>query len=79
MMISAKSAKCHTGLSSSGSNLIIDAHCSGKSASLIGEFIDNLQFLSINSDGLSLYGFPCAGWCTTCTSVFVVQIVRSYM
>ena len=51
--ICAKSAKCYPGLRSSGCNLIINVHCSGKSASKIhvGEFINNLKFLSIHSDG----------------------------
>ena len=39
------------GLRSSGYNLIINVHCSGESASKIGEFINNLKFLSIHSDG----------------------------
>ena len=46
----AKSAKCYAGLRSSGCNLIINVHCSGESASQIGEFIHNLKFLSIHSD-----------------------------
>ena len=49
--ICAKSAKCYTGLRSSGCNLIINVHCSGESASKISEFINNLKFLSIHSDG----------------------------
>ena len=66
--ICTKSSKCHTGFCNSGSDIIISVHCSGKSASQVGEFINNFQFLSIHSDG-SLYGFPGAGWCTT--SVFL--------
>ena len=50
--ICAKSAKCYAGLRSSGCNLIINVHCSGEKASKIGEFINNLKFLSIHSDGL---------------------------
>ena len=50
--IYAKSAKCYAGLRSSGCNFIINVHCSGESASKIGEFINNLKFLSIHSDGL---------------------------
>ena len=42
-------SKCHTGFCSSVSDLIINVHCSGKSASPVG---DNLQFLYIHSDGL---------------------------
>ena len=49
--ICAKSAKCYAGLHSSGCNLIINVHCFGESASKIGEFINNLKFLSIHSDG----------------------------
>ena len=49
--ICAKSAECYAGLCSSGCNLIINVHCSGESASKIGEFINNLKFLSIHSDG----------------------------
>ena len=48
--ICAKSAECYAGLRSSGCN-IINVHCSGASASKIGEFINNLKFLSIQSDG----------------------------
>ena len=47
--ICAKSAECYAGLRSSGCNLIINVHCSGESASKIGEFINN--FLSFHSDG----------------------------
>ena len=47
----AKSAECYAGLCSSGCNLIINVHCSGESASKIGEFISNLKFLSIHNDG----------------------------
>ena len=39
--ICAKSAKCYGGLPSSGCNLIINVHCSGESATKIGEFINN--------------------------------------
>ena len=49
--ICAKAAECYAGLRSSGCNLIINVHCSGESASEIGEFINNLKFLSIHSDG----------------------------
>ena len=46
-----KCAECYAGLRSSGCDLIINVHCSGESASKIGEFINNLKFLSIHSDG----------------------------
>ena len=49
--ICAKSADCYAGLRSSGCNLIINVHCSGESASKIGEFINSLRFLFIHSDG----------------------------
>ena len=49
--ICTKSAKSHTGFSISDSNQITNVHCSGKSASQIGEFINNMQFKSIHSDG----------------------------
>ena len=49
--ICAKSVECYAGLHSSGCDLIINVHCSGESASKIDEFINNLKFLSIHSDG----------------------------
>ena len=49
--ICAKSAKSHTGFTISDSNLITNVHCSGKNAFQIGEFINNMQFKSIHSDG----------------------------
>ena len=49
--ICAKSAKWYAGLRSSGCNLIINVHCSGESACKIDEFINNLLFLFIHSDG----------------------------
>ena len=45
--ICTKSSECYTGFCSSGSNLIINVHCSGESASQVGEFINNFQFLPI--------------------------------
>ena len=47
----AKSAKCLTDFCNSSFNFIINVYCSVKSASHICEFINNLQFLSIHSDG----------------------------
>ena len=38
-----KSAECYAGLRSSGCNLIINVHCSGESASTIGEFSQQLE------------------------------------
>ena len=49
--ICIESSKCHTGFCNSGSDPIINVYCSGKSASQVDEFIYNLQFLSIHSDG----------------------------
>ena len=37
--ICAESSECHTGFYNSGSDLIINVHCSGKSATQVGEFI----------------------------------------
>ena len=37
--ICAESSECHTGFCNSGSDLIINVHCSGKSAAQVGEFI----------------------------------------
>ena len=65
-------SKCRT--CNSDSDLIINEHCSGESASCVDEFVNNFQFLSIHTDSLFLYGFPGAGWCTTC---FVMLIVTS--
>ena len=44
--ICAKSAKCYASLRSSGCNIIINVHCSGESASKIGEFINNLEIFA---------------------------------
>ena len=49
--ICTESSEYHTGFCNSGSDLIINVHCFGKSASQEGEFINNFQFLSIHSDG----------------------------
>ena len=43
------SEQCLQCLRNSGCDLIINVHCSGESASKIGEFINNLKFLSICS------------------------------
>ena len=55
--ICTESYKCHNGFCNSGSDLIINGHCSGKSASQVGEFINNFQFLSIHSDGWFIVQF----------------------
>ena len=47
--ICARSAKCYARLRNSGCNFIINVHCSGESASNIGEFINNLKFTSVHS------------------------------
>ena len=48
--ICTESSECHTGFCNSGSDLIINVHCSVHGASHVGEFINNFQFLSIHSD-----------------------------
>ena len=55
--ICTESSKCHTGVCNSDSGLFINVHCSGKSASKVGEFINNFQFLSIHSDGWFIVRF----------------------
>ena len=55
--IFTESSKSHTGFCDSGSDLIISVHCSGKSVSQVGEFINNFQFLSIYSDGSFIVRF----------------------
>ena len=52
-----ESSESHTGVCNSGSDLIINVHCSGESASQVGEFINNFQFLSIHSDGWIIVRF----------------------
>ena len=51
--ICTKPSECHTDFRNSGSDLIIYVHCSGDSASQVGEFINkiNVSFLNIHSDG----------------------------
>ena len=49
-VICTESSECHTGFCNSGSDLIINVHCAGESASQLGEFINNFQFLFIQSD-----------------------------
>ena len=63
--------ECHTGFCNSISDLIIHVHFSGESASQVGEFINNFQFCPFTVMVRSLYGFPCAVWCTT-SIVFVL-------
>ena len=55
--ICMESSECHTGFSNSCRDLIINVHCSGKSASQVGEFISNFQFFSIHSDGWFIVRF----------------------
>ena len=66
--ICAKSAECYAGLSSSGCNRIINVHWSDESASKINEFINNLQFLSIHSDGWF------AVWLSRCWLVYYLSL-----
>ena len=42
--ICTETFKCHICVSNSGSDLIINVHCSGESASQVGEFINKFQF-----------------------------------
>ena len=42
--IGTVSSECHTCFCNSGSDLIINVHCSEESASQVGEFINNFQF-----------------------------------
>ena len=52
--ICAKSAKFYAGLRSSGCNLIINVHCSGESASKIGEVVWDRSFrLLLGPPGLN--------------------------
>ena len=48
--ICTESSVCRTGFCNSASDLIINVHCSGESASQVGEFINSFQFLSIHCD-----------------------------
>ena len=48
--ICTESSECHTSLCNSGSDLIINMHCSGESASQVGELVNSFQFLPIHSD-----------------------------
>ena len=73
--IGTESSKCHTGFCNSGSDLIINVHCSGEIASQVDELINNFQFCPFTVMFGSLYCFSGASWCTT--SVFFVLIVRS--
>ena len=73
--ICVESSEFHTGFCNSGNDLIINVHCSGYSASQVGELVNNFQFCPFTVMVGSLYGFLGAGWCTT--SVFFVLIVRS--
>ena len=70
--ICAKSAECYAGLRSSGCNLIINVHCSGESASKIGEFINNLKFLSLHSDGWFAVRLP------RCWLVYYLSLFCAY-
>ena len=55
--IYTESSESHTVFCNSCSELIINVHCSGESASQVGEFINNFQFLSIYSDGCYIVRF----------------------
>ena len=77
--ICTTSSECHTRFCKSGSALIINIHCSGQSASQLGEFINNFQFLLIHNDSCSLYGFPGAGWCGVQPLSFCDVIVITWL
>ena len=73
--ICTESSKCQTGFCNSGSDLIINVHCSRKSASKVGEFINDFQFLSIHSDGWFIVRFSMC-WLVYNLCLFVL-IVKS--
>ena len=75
--ICTESSECHTGFCNSGSDLIINVHYSGKSASQVGEFINNFQFLSIHSDGWFIVRFS-RSWLVYNLCLFVL-IARSQL
>ena len=77
--ICAESSKSYTGFCNSGSDLIINVHCSGNSASQVGEFINNFQFLSIHSDGWFIVRFSRCWLVYNLSLSFFVLIVRSYL
>ena len=49
--ICTESSECHTSPRNSGSDLIINMHRSGESASQVGELVNNPQLLPTHSDG----------------------------
>ena len=53
-----ESSKCHSGLCNSGSDLNINEHCSGESASPVGEYISNLKYLSFHNGGWYIVWLP---------------------
>ena len=73
--ICTESSESHTGFCNFGSDLIINVHCSGESASQVGEFINNFQFVSIHSDGWLIVWFSRC-WLVYSLCLFVL-IVRS--
>ena len=79
--ICTESSKCHTGFHNSGSDHIINVHCSGKSGSQVGEFINNFQFLSIHSDGWLIVRFfrcwlvyNCCLFCADCEIIVITRL-----
>ena len=72
--ICTESSEYHTGFCNSGSDLIISVHYSGDTASQVGEFINNFQFLSIYSVGWFIVRFS---RCWLVYNLFFVLIVRS--
>ena len=75
--ICTESSECHTGFCNSGSDHIINVHCSGESVSQVGEFINNFKFLSIHSNGWLVVrvGIQPLSFCTDC-EIIVIKTVR---
>ena len=71
--ICTESSECHTGSCNSGSDFIINVHCSGKSASQVGELINKFQFLTIHSDGWFIVRFSRC-FCLFCADCEIIVI-----
>ena len=76
--ICTESSECHTSFCNSGSDLIINMHCSGESASQVGKLVNNFQFLTIHSDGWFIIWFS-GGWlvynlCLFCADCEIIVI-----
>ena len=74
--ICTESSEYHTGFCNSGKDLIINVHCSGESASQVGEFINDFQFFVHCSDSwFVVWFFGC--WLVYNLCLFFLLIVRS--